>query len=51
MVTDHISVRMAQGTMSSVNINTTVTYVMWREGHVWNVGGVQQVRLSSSVSR
>jgi hypothetical protein len=32
--------------MISDHIGATTTYMMWREGHIWNVSELQRVHLS-----
>jgi hypothetical protein len=49
MTLDHISARMTKGeTMISDHIRTTMTYVMWREVHLWNVSVLQRHFLHES---
>jgi hypothetical protein len=35
--------------MASDHISATMTYVMWREEHLWNVCALQRVHLSNLI--
>jgi hypothetical protein len=50
MPSDHISARMVYGaTMISYHFISSMTYLMWREEHLWNVSALQRVHLSNLI--
>jgi hypothetical protein len=46
----HISARMVQGTTMTSDHTATMTYVMCREEHLWDVGVLQREHLPSLVN-
>jgi hypothetical protein len=46
MTWDDISARITyDATMASVHISATMTHVMWREEHLWNISVLQGLHL------
>jgi hypothetical protein len=51
MASDHFRARMTKGTTMALDrISATVTYMMWREEHLWNVSALQRLHISTLVT-